>query len=153
MPASLLVSRTIHPGEETVIDVTSGMYSVVFKDNGETGYVYAMDNGRPAPVLDALHLYNVDQFEVKHSNRTADIEIWASEDGLGTLVKLNGRDEAYFDFADRRAVCRSCFPRASGGYAVSHDWDETALHRMHPQRRTTVASKTKATTKAKDSKK
>lgn len=150
MPASLLVSRTIHPGEETVIDVTSGMYSVVFKDNGETGYVYAMDNGRPEPVLDALHLYNVDQFEKKHAKRTADIEIWASEDGLGTLVKLNGRDEAYFDFADRRAVCRSCFPRAVGGYTRSHDWDETALHRMYPAKEKTAKATTKA--KAKDPK-
>ena len=131
MPAALLVSRTIHPGEETVIDVTSGMYSVVFKDNGTTGYVYALDNGRPEPVLDALHLYNADQFEKAPSKRKADIEIWASEDGLGALVKLNGRDEAYFDFADRRAVCRSCFPRAAGGYTYSHDWDESALHRMH----------------------
>ena len=125
MPASLLVSRTIHPGEETVIDVTSGMYSVVFKDNGETGYVYAMDNGRPEPVLDALHLYNVDQFEKKHAKRTADIEIWASEDGLGTLVKLNGRDEAYFDFADRpqffAAIAESNVPsgvNASTGRAL-----------------------------------
>jgi len=147
VPASLLVSRTIHPGEETVIDVTSGMYSVVFKDNGETGYVYALDNGRPQPVLDALHIYNVEQFEKAPSKRRADIEIWASEDGLAALVKLNGRDEAYFDFADRRSVCRSCFPRAVGGYTQSHDWDDSALYRFYPERKQQPASEKKAAPK------
>ena len=52
-------------GQEVVLqaDGPRGRYSVVFEDDGETGYFYglALTAAAPAdnPIVDALHLYNV----------------------------------------------------------------------------------------------
>ena len=95
---------------------------VTFEDNGETGYLYAT-NEQHDEIFDALHLYN----------RGEGDELAPGEDAYivcsHTLRKAGifYRDEfqAIFDFANRRAGCRSGFPPPETGWCIgSHDWDD-----------------------------
>lgn len=95
-------------------------YAVALEDDGETGYLYGVElrDGEQS-VLDALLLYNVD--EVSAGQVAVATLVW-SDEGERVALWLNGRQEAAFDFARGRAVCRSNFPPASE-FTRSHRWD------------------------------
>src|SRR3954454_5252312 len=62
-PAPLTSARmghTIKLGESITISSGIAPYQLVFVDDGDTGYVYVLDQRRgEQPILDALHIYNV----------------------------------------------------------------------------------------------
>ena len=130
MPPKQILSRVITPGSEVTFSAESPPYAVVFEDDGKTGYFYGLDRSLDEPLLDALHVYDSGPLADLLEGRTAHLDIWASEDGFAISLLVNGKDQAFFDFSDRRAMCRSGFPPAESGYTDSHEWDEKALHRM-----------------------
>mgnify|MGYP000530001188 FL=1 len=56
----ILEEHTFIVGQDTFIEsTTENGNSVVFEDNEETGYFYAVDITNDLRILDALHIYNV----------------------------------------------------------------------------------------------
>ena len=57
------VQQTLKQGTATVLEVPGPLqpYKVVFEDDGETAYFYALDLSRPADaqIADAIHVYDV----------------------------------------------------------------------------------------------
>jgi hypothetical protein len=122
------VSRIDHrAGHEAVLqaDAPRGRFSVVFEDDGDTGYFYGLDLASDAssgPIVDALHLYNVEAVADRQSAYPVEIR-WAEDRNRAGLF-IAERCQAVFDFDEKRAVSRSGFPPASGDFTWTHDWDE-----------------------------
>lgn len=61
MKGTIGAEQTIIVGEETFVDSTSPIHpvAVVFEDDGDTGYFYAVDRtGEGLHIFDAAHIYN-----------------------------------------------------------------------------------------------
>ena len=128
MKAILVSEETIHVGTPAVIEAqsTSTHYSVVFEDDGETGYLYALDYERPDnPICDAMHIYNVRAVTDSHLPSVVKL-IW-SLDGMKAVLLINKYPHAIFDFATRRGYCRTGFPppSAASGWPThpDHKWE------------------------------
>jgi len=122
------VTRIEHrAGEEAVLqaDAPRGRFSVVFEDDGDTGYFYGLDLASEAssgnPIVDALHLYNVEAVSDRESAYPVEIR-WAGDRNRGLCIAESC--QAVFDFDEKRAVSRSAFPPGSGECTSTHDWDE-----------------------------
>ena len=107
-----------------------GRYSVVFEDDGETGYFYAEDqqSGKENPIVDAVHIYNV--ANVKDAKRASELSIVWSADGVRCALLINDYPHAAFDFSSRRGFCRTNFPNlpTSGAWhTTDHTWSEEAI--------------------------
>jgi hypothetical protein len=105
-------------------DSPSSRYTVVFEDDGETGYLYGARRSRiwrKLTILDALHLYNVDA--VRDRERPHALSVRWSANGLRAALLLNGHPHAAFDFAARAAGCMSDFPPPSPWCRSSHQWN------------------------------
>ena len=75
-------------------------YGVVFEDDGNTGYFYAINKEKGGmDILDALHVYNVK--DVVDKERISNAEFVWSEDGLRAALLVNGYCHAIFDFEQR----------------------------------------------------
>jgi hypothetical protein len=119
------------PGQPAVIDSASpvGRWAAVFEDDGDTGYLYALDLSSQAkgesPIEEALHIYNVKNVADRDQESVAVI-IW-SEDGQKACLLINNYPHAVVDFAGKRGYCRTNFPPP--GRWKDHDfkWDENAL--------------------------
>lgn len=114
-------------------DAPAGPFSVVFEDDGETGYVYGTRRPllrRAVEVLDALHLYDV--AAVRDRDRPHALEVHWSPDGTRAAVLLNGRAHAAFAFAERRAACMTAFPPPSAWCQSSHEWDPALVAFLAP---------------------
>ncbi len=109
----LTAEETFIVGEDTYIDNISlhGSHGVVFEDNLETGYFYAVETQPSLQVLDALHIYNVSSIVDKEKPCKAQI-VW-SQDGLKAALLINGYCHAVFDFMQRAGYCRNGFPAAN----------------------------------------
>jgi len=127
--------QTLHVGAPTVIEAFADRtpYGAVLEDDGEVAYFYGLDTRRGDPlVLDSVYLYAVETV-VQHPTADlnvdvpCDVEIVWSADQDRVALLLNGRAHAVFDFASRRAFCRSNFPPASGWSASGHAWDDHAV--------------------------
>ena len=122
--------QTIRVGEKVVIEgpSPSALFSVVFEDDGETGYFYALDVSRQEdPILDALHIYDV--VAVTDRDLPSQTQIVWSADGLKAALVINGYVHAVFDFEAKRGHCRDGFPPPLGDWREQqgHDWDDRAL--------------------------
>ena len=72
---------------------------VMFEDDGETGYFYAMDlHQANQPVVDSLFVYNVSDIEQESLKEPRRLEICWSEDGYQAFLLINGYPHAVFDF-------------------------------------------------------
>jgi hypothetical protein len=124
------VRLRFRPGDETWCgaDARVGTCSVVFEDDGDTGYFYAVEriDGKDR-ILDALHVYDVHDLADGHI--PSELEIAWTDDGLHALLTLNGRAHAVFDFGARRGWCRTGAPSApSTGWSLQgHAWEDVAL--------------------------
>jgi hypothetical protein len=127
--SAVCVEETLHVGTKTFVDSISpqGRYAVVFEDDGVTGYYYALDTHKEGnPIVDALHIYNVESVVDRGGALTLQI-IW-STDGLKSVLVLNDYPHAVFDFEARRGYCRSGFPPPDRGWTqYGHEWDDSAL--------------------------
>jgi hypothetical protein len=124
------VRQRFRPGEESwfACDAPTGPFSVVFEDDGETGYIYALERlEQSQPILDALLVYRVR--DLADPTLPDELEITWADDGLHALLKVNGRAHAVFDFEARRGWCRTGFPPPlhTGWSPQGHAWDDAAL--------------------------
>lgn len=121
-------------GEPFVVQVAPSEppYAVVFEDDGQTGYFYALDTRREEdPILDAVHIYDVTS--VSDSSREHLLTVvWA--DSTKAALVINDFAHAMFDFRTPRAMCVGNFPPApvSETFAASHEWDEVAFRAAFP---------------------
>jgi hypothetical protein len=136
-------SLTFTPGQAFLSsDSPAGLWSVVFEDEGATGYCYACDlslrlaNGPGVDensILDAMLVYNVGSLSDPERERLATIE-W-SRDGMQAVLYLDGTAQALVDFAARESCCRSNFPNFvdgsnDGWRKSSHAWSDAAMERF-----------------------
>ncbi len=111
MNGYLMQEQSVHRGQPTFIESTNpeNLFAVVFEDDGETGYFYALQNqeggGEPV-ILDALHIYQVSEKE----EGTTRISIVWSKDWLKSALVLNNTCHALFDFEKQGGHNISEFP-------------------------------------------
>ena len=102
-------------GTETFLDSTAakGGVGVVFEDDGHTGYLYAVAPGAEITILDALHIYNVDDVADRQLPVTAQL-FWTVGETAAALI-INGYCHALVDFQRPAGYCRTAFPAAPNG--------------------------------------
>lgn len=104
-------------GQDTFIDSTAdNNYAVVFEDNEETGYFYAIDRNSDLGILDALHIYNVENVIDKERLSTAKI-LW-TEDLNKAVLSINNYYHAVFDFQKKAGYCRTGFPKSNNNWVL-----------------------------------
>ena len=118
------------PGDETwyATDAPVGSYSVVFEDDGDTGYFYAVERrGEGMQILDAVQIYTVRN--VVDREIPSELVVTWTRDGQHAALYLNSFAHAVFDFQARRGYCRTGFPPPpqTGWSSQGHGWDEDAL--------------------------
>jgi hypothetical protein len=120
------MSERFKPGVETwyASDSATSSFSVVFEDDGDTGYVYAWDRSSEQPVLDAVHLYNA--MAVVGRNRDSMVEVEWSDNGVKALVRLNDWPLALIDFASRCTFSRTDWPSPPTGWG-RRPWDDDLI--------------------------
>ncbi|MGZ2275839.1 DUF2251 domain-containing protein [Neisseria meningitidis] len=84
-------------------------YGVVFEDDGDTGYFYATSKDG---ILDALHIYNVEDVSDKHIPNHVLI-LWDDACTIAALC-INDYIHAVYDFVAQAGYCRNGFPETGG---------------------------------------
>ena len=106
-------------GEKLVlqVDAPSRRVTVVFEDDGDTGYFYALTpNGSGTlELLDALHIYNA---EADLRGTDISLELLWSEDSARAGLRVNASLWALFDFAAQTGWSRSNFPPPAGRWRM-----------------------------------
>ena len=100
-----------YPGKEAFLDSVSptNSFAVVFEDDGETGYFYALDTAKEGQsILDAVHIYNAGN--VTDSDKVSEAMVIWSKTGEQAALLINGYPHAVFDFVAERGYCRTGFP-------------------------------------------
>lgn len=127
------VLKQVRIGEPIVVEAVpdGNRYGVVFEDDGETGYVYGLDQTRPEmPIVDAMLIYGVTDAS---RGREVTLKILWNADNTGATLFADDAPQAVFDFARSQACCRSGFPRTvRTGWGVGHDWDDAVFWRVNP---------------------
>lgn len=129
MSINVVAKQQITVGTKEVVEgaAPDGSFVVVFEDDGDTGYFYALDRSRLGqPIRDAMHIYDVAAVTDRHLPSL--IEIGWSPDSFKAVLLINGRAHAIFDFSATRGYCRTGFPppSKSGGWH-GHDWNDSAF--------------------------
>jgi hypothetical protein len=125
------LSSPIHSlsvGRPTVFEFKSPMdkLSVVFEDDGSTGYFYALDYTRnEQPVQEVMHIYCVNKLPARDT--PASLRVVWSQDGARVGLWINGAPQGVFDFAARRGYCRSNFPAPANWNSHDFAWNDDAL--------------------------
>ena len=94
-------------------------FSVVFEDDGDTGYFYARDG---ETIVDAMQIYLSSA-----QAGSATLQIAWADDGLKAVAVIDRTPQAVFDFAARRGYARRNFPKPSEGWS-GHAWDDAAIN-------------------------
>ncbi|MCO8161830.1 DUF2251 domain-containing protein [Pseudomonas sp. 21LCFQ010] len=131
MTIYLAGESTLQVGTPLVLEAPAqeGPYVVVFEDDEDTGYFYALDTSADGnPIQDALHIYNVSN--VSDRNQPSAVKIGWSTDHRKAVLLINDYPHAIFDFDSKQGYCRSGFPEPAGnGWSQKgHDWDDEALN-------------------------
>jgi hypothetical protein len=107
--------QTFKVGEDTFIDSTAeNNNAVVFEDNCETGYFYAVDRNDNLKVLDGLHIYDVSNVTDKH--KPSILKILWTEDESKAFLSINNYYHAVFDFKNKAGYCRNGFPETNNSW-------------------------------------
>ena len=130
MPIYLAAESELHVGQGSVTEAPAqeGSYVVVFEDEADTGYFYALDTAAEGnPIRDALHIYNVADVTDKH--KPSNVKIGWSIDHSKAVLLINDHPHAVFDFTARQGYCRTGFPAqgVNGWSERGHEWDDAAL--------------------------
>ena len=107
-------------GQDTFIDsVADNGNAVVFEDNEETGYFYAVDPVGTFSILDALQIYNV--ANVIDKNEPSLVKILWNETESKAFLSINNYYHAVYDFGERVGLCRTGFPNSNGSWTKNED--------------------------------
>ena len=100
---------------DTIVDSTAvgGERSVIFEDEGTTGYFYVVRPGIELEILDALHVYDVANIADRHVPVKVQL-VW-DETWTAALLLINGYGHALYDFQRSAGFCRNAFPPALNG--------------------------------------
>jgi hypothetical protein len=128
--SSIVATQEVRIGEPTVVDAPSpqGTFSVVFEDDGDTGYFYALDLRLDEnPIVDAVQVYNV--ASVADRYRPSNVQVVWAGDGRKAMLLINRYPHAIFDFLARRGYCRTgCPPPMPTGWTDQpHAWRDEAV--------------------------
>lgn len=94
---------------------------VMFEDDGETGYFYAMDLHQEAqPVVDSLFVYRVSDVKPETLKEPRRFQICWSEDGYKAFLLLNDYPHAVFDFREFVGYNHTKFPEPEFGSMWQH---------------------------------
>jgi len=124
MSRELMGMAEFHPGGTVVMDGGSphNSFAAVFEDDGETGYLYALDTSLGSnQIIDALHIYDVADVQGREGLWCACL-YWSS-DGLRVVLEIDGKPRAGFDFATFSAYSRTRLP-ASPGKFTHYGWSD-----------------------------
>jgi hypothetical protein len=128
MPVNVVAKQQITVGTEDFVEgaAPDGSFAVVFEDDGDAGYFYALDKSHSSqPIQDAMHIYNV--ANVADKNRPSIVELGWSFDAHKAILLIDNYAHAIFDFSAKRGYCRTGFPPASESNGwQGHDWDDSA---------------------------
>lgn len=120
---------TFTPGQTYYLatDSETSDFSVVFEDDGATGYFYAiLRHGTKPEILDTMMIYSVQDKDMVGKKMYISIN-W-SKDNLKALLTLNNLPQAVFDFESKRGYCRKNFPTANKIWTdYNHKWDDNVL--------------------------
>lgn len=107
--------RIIVGTPDTIVESTAvgGERSVIFEDDGTTGYFYAVRPGAELEILDALHVYDVASIADRHMPVKVQL-VW-DETWTAALLLINGYGHALYDFQRSVGFCRNAFPPARNG--------------------------------------
>src|SRR5262245_55648063 len=97
--AVLVAVKRVRVGLPVVVEGRSPnrRFAVVFEDDGETGYLYAVDlRKKEDAVLDAVQIYNVKDVADREEESAVQL-VWSS-DGLKGALYINEYLHAVFDF-------------------------------------------------------
>jgi hypothetical protein len=98
---------------------TNPEFQVMFEDDGTTGYFYAVLDAAESEILDALHIYNVQDVADRDEPVTAQI-FWDEPQTTAVLI-IGGYCHALYDFQRRAGFCRNAFPPAPHGQPGSRE--------------------------------
>lgn len=129
MSINIVIKQQITVGADAFVEAAApdGAFVVVFEDDGDTGYFYALDQSQSGqPIQDAMHIYSVANVTDKHLPSI--VELGWSLDNQKAVLLINDYAHAIFDFSAKRGYCRTGFPSppASSGW-LGHDWDDSAF--------------------------
>ena len=121
--------QTFTPGDKSYVSSTSPLASVatVFEDDGDTGYFYALEGDcADMHIVDAVQIYITRN--VTDRDRSSELAIIWSADGMKSALLLNHYPHAVFDFAAKRSYCRTGFPAPSSHWPdAGHQWSDSAM--------------------------
>jgi hypothetical protein len=111
------IEETFTVGQDTYLRSVSSTstFAVIFEDNEETGYFYAIQTDPDVEILDALHIYNV--ANIIDKDKPSKIQLVWSGDGTIASLLINDYCHAPFDFEKKAGYCRNGFPDNNGGWA------------------------------------
>ncbi|MBK7878486.1 MAG: DUF2251 domain-containing protein [Planctomycetes bacterium] len=117
-----LLHALVHAGSESFLALESpdrnGGWSLVFEDDGDSGYAYAcrMDGHGPgsARIVESKLVYVVDR-DVER-DAALSIELVWDDDGRRAGVVIGNRLSAAFDFCASAAWSRTGFPECCDGW-------------------------------------
>jgi hypothetical protein len=103
-----------------------GRYSVVFEDDGDTGFFYALDysNKENNPIQEAMSIYDVKNVTDREKPSVV-VLVWTADSRQAALF-INSYPHAVFDFAKKRGYSRRNFPKP-GKWGTDFKWDDTAI--------------------------
>ncbi len=119
----LALEETLIIGTESFFKSGSPVhhFAVVFEDNTETGYFYAVDLINGLHILDALHIYNVE--DVVDGQKPGKVQIWWNDAGNIASLLINSYFHAIIDFSRHAGYCRNAFPPANDKWS----WDTNRI--------------------------
>jgi hypothetical protein len=125
-------AHTTKIGDKLVLQAKapSSSFVVVFEDDGDTGYLYALAPGASGEMelLDALHIYNA---EADLRGTDVRLELAWSEDGERAGLRVNTALWALFDFPRQTGWSRSNFPPPAGRWRMDGErpsWNDALIH-------------------------
>jgi hypothetical protein len=120
-------TENLSVGTPTVVESKApiGPFCITFEDDGETGYVYALDFTQEQPIQEALLVYAVPSVADRHL--LSQLSIAWTNDGSKAALFINSHPHALIDFRAKRAHCRSNFPTPSCWPIRDFSWSEEAM--------------------------
>jgi len=119
MNGYLMQEQKWTPGQDLFLESSSpeNRYGVIFEDDGEAAYFYAVEKdkqGEGLRVLDALHIHEEDDpgdvDDAQEDDEPADLKIIWSRDWLKCALVLDGFVHALFDFENQGGYNINEFP-------------------------------------------
>lgn len=95
--------------------------AVMFEDDGQTAYFYAIDMNKNESVVDSLHVYNVESIVNVELQNECKLQICWSEGGNVAILLLNDQPYAAFDFVKLIGYNHSHFPEPELGSMWSRE--------------------------------